>query len=531
MAIDRRIVAGLAALLFAGFLIGGSFAGLASRAVAGWSSALSAFDPYLFRVARFSVYQAILSTVLSVGLAIPVTHALSRHPAFPGRELILRLFAVPLALPPLVAALGILALYGNAGFIRMVPGFGENSGWSGIYGLSGILIAHVFFNLPLSVRLMLGSLSAVPDSQWRLAAQLGMGGWPVFRLIEWPAIRSSLPGIAGLVFMLCITSFAIVLILGGGPRATTLEVAIYQALRFDFDLARAITLAIVQIILTVLAVTFLWRTGAPDYNGTGIIHSGRRYQKPAGIEAVSNTVLILASLIFVAGPLISVVVSGLGSEFVRLVADPAVQRAVLTSLVFGFLSAALAVILSLSLVGARWQASRSRSRTLNHLSGLFDAGASLVLVIPPIVIGAGWFILSGSASRIELMAPVLVITVNAAMAMPFAVRAIRPAHDAAASRHDRLCAQLSITGFDRLRLIDWPVLKPSIAIAMVFAMALSLGDLGVIALFGSDQVQTLPHLILARMASYRTADAAGLALILGLVCFLLMFFAGRPLRS
>ena len=56
---------------------------------------------------------------------------------------------------------------------------------------------------------------------------------------------------------------------------------------------------------------------------------------------------------------------------------------------------------------------------------------------------------------------------------------------------------------------------------------MSLGDLGVIALFGSDSVQTLPYLLLARMGSYRTDDAAGLALLLGLLCLALVFLAER----
>ena len=50
--------------------------------------------------------------------------------------------------------------------------------------------------------------------------------------------------------MLCFTSFTTVLALGGGPKSTTLEVAVYQALRFDFDLATAGGLALVQLILT-----------------------------------------------------------------------------------------------------------------------------------------------------------------------------------------------------------------------------------------------------------------------------------------
>ena len=63
-----------------------------------------------------------------------------------------------------------------------------------------------------------------------------------------------------------------------------------------------------------------------------------------------------------------------------------------------------------------------------------------------------------------------------------------------------------------MRLIDWPVLRRPLLTGFAFAMALSLGDLGVIALFGSDAVQTLPYLLLERMGSYRTDDAAGLAL-------------------
>jgi thiamine transport system permease protein len=120
-----------------------------------------------------------------------------------------------------------------------------------------------------------------------------------------------------------------------------------------------------------------------------------------------------------------------------------------------------------------------------------------------------------------------VVTVNAMMAMPFAIRAVRPAYDAASERHERLCALLGIGGRARYRLIDWPVLRRPLFTGFAFAMALSLGDLGVIALFGSDTVQTLPYLLLARMGSYRTEDAAGLALLLGLLCLALMTLADR----
>jgi thiamine transport system permease protein len=115
------------------------------------------------------------------------------------------------------------------------------------YGLKGILLAHVFFNMPMATRLFLQALENIPGEQRQLAAQLGMRGWSFFRFVEWPWLRRQIP-VAALIFMLCFASFATVLSLGGGPQATTIELAIYQALSYDYDPGRAALLAIVQMV-------------------------------------------------------------------------------------------------------------------------------------------------------------------------------------------------------------------------------------------------------------------------------------------
>ena len=522
-AVDRRQTAGVVALAAIAVLLGGALLGLLAEAASNWSGAMAAFDGYMARVVRFTLWQAVLSTVLSVVPAMLVARALSRHPDFPGRGLILRMFAIPLALPAIVAALGILALYGRAGDFAGV--FSALSGeiWPGAYGLSGILVAHVFFNLPLATRLFVEALDTVPADQWRLASQLGMHAGSSFRFVEWPVMRAAMPGIAGLVFMLCITSFTIVLTLGGGPRATTLEVAIYQALRFDFDPARAVALTVLQILLTAIVVAALAKLGANVTGDANLSVASSRIREATRTETLLNGLVIALALLFVAGPMLATVLAGLDADLGRLAGESTVLRATATSLVLAVLSALLSVCLSLSLVMARRALElerRTGSRSL--LERLADTGAGFVLVVPPIVIGAGWFILLRHTGNVFLLAPVMVVAVNAVMAMPFALRAIRPAYDAASERHERLCALLGIGGRARFRLVDWPVLRRPLFTAFAFAMALSLGDLGVIALFGSDAVQTLPYLLLARMGSYRTEDAAGLALLLGLLCLALM---------
>ncbi|MBX3569420.1 MAG: thiamine/thiamine pyrophosphate ABC transporter permease [Rhizobiaceae bacterium] len=524
MRLDLRLLAGLAALGFLAALVGGAFTGMLYEGADDRSGVLGAFDAYLWRIARFTLWQAALSTLVSVVPAIALARALSRHPAFPGRAIILRLFALPLGLPAIVAALGLLELYGRAGYLAAPLGWIRGDAWPGIYGLSGILVAHAFFNIPLATRLFLESLDTVGNDQWRLASQLGMGAGSSFRFIEWPVMRAALPGIAGLVFMLCITSFTLVLTLGGGPRATTLEVAIYQSLRFDFDPARAVVLTIVQVALTALVLAMLSRLGASAVGEANLtVSSGRPHTAGFG-EAVLNGGLIAAGAAFVVAPLAATLASGLQADLPRLATESGVLRAAATSLALASLSAGLAVMLALALLSGRRAFEAGRP---SLLAAAMEAGAGFVLVVPPIVIGAGWFILLRHSVDVFAVAPVMVVAVNAAMAMPFAMRAIRPAHDASATRHDRLCASLGIAGRARLRLVDWPVLRRPILTAAAFAMALSLGDLGVIALFGSDAVQTLPYLLLQRMGSYRTADAAGIALLLGLLCLALMLIADR----
>ncbi len=518
-------VAGGLALAFLATLAGGALIALALEAGGGGFDAAANFDAYLWRVARFTIWQAVASSLLSVLFAIPIARALYAEARFPGRGLILRLFALPLALPALVAVLGVTSIYGRNGLIAHVSDMLDHPMQPDIYGIAGILIAHIFFNMPLAVRLLLAAYESIPDDYWKLAAQLGMGSRARFRLIEWPVIRRSLPGMIGLVFMLCVTSFTTVLTLGGGPRATTLEVAIYQSLHFDFDPARAVALTFTQLALTLLILLILRLTGRPSEEGFTQTATPRRYGSPRKTERLFNIIVIALGFLYVALPIAGVVVSGLTADLVRLLSERIVWHAIATSLALGFSAALLAVFLSLALVAAR-EASRNA-----RIANIFDTGASLILVMPPIVIGAGWFILLRHFTDPFVMAPLMVITVNAAMAMPFAVRLLRPAWDTAASRHNKLCSQLGIRGFNRLRLIDWPSIRRPCGMAFAFAMALSLGDLGTIALFGSDALVTLPYLLLQRMGSYRTFDAAGLALILGMLCLALMMIADRAAAS
>jgi thiamine transport system permease protein len=504
----------LAALGFLALLTGGALVALGVAALQSPATFNAAFDGYFFKIAGFTLWQALLSTVLSLVPAVFVARALHRHPAFFGRAIILRLMALPLALPALIAALGLLALLGRAGIAAPILTWASGTRWPGIYGLGGIVLAHIFFNMPLASRLFLMALATVPNNHWRLAAQLGFAPLASFRVLEWPAIKSAIPGVALIVFLLCATSFTLVLTLGGGPQATTIEVAIYQALRFDYAPERAVAFALVQLVFAVgLAVFASYFVVADRARTTDI--SPRKLMPPKPLEAIMNLAVITAAAIFIAAPMLAIVARGLQADLLKLVMQNSVIAAIGTSLALAAIASLFCCFIAAALLSAR----------SDTITGLASRGGGILLSISPIIIGAGWFIALQKFINPLHAAPVLIVAVNALMALPFVLRALAPSWTASRARYDRLAASLGLTGLTRFRLVEGLSLRGPIFSALAFAAALSLGDLGVVALFGSDSLHTLPSLLFERLGSYRSDDAAGLAFLLMLLCLSLLRLA------
>ena len=471
----------------------------------GYTNGFSGFDAYLPRVVSFTLKQAFLSTLLSLAIALPAALALARH-EFPGRDALLKLFSVPLALPAIVAILGILGVYGNNGALGgIVP----------VYGLSGILLAHVFFNMPLASRLMLTRLEAVPAESFRLAAQLGFTNADVFRLIEWPQLGPAITGIASLIFLLCTASFAVVLILGGGPQATTLEVAIYQSLRLDFDPARASILSLAQLmtcgILVIIAGQFAREVQVFPRT---LARVKRFHAQSITTKLCDFTAIALATLI-VLPPLINVIATGI----TKIQFDASLLRATLTSLTIGTCSASISLVLGWVLTDT---AAKRRNRTLRAAITLACLAA---LIMPPAVLATGWFVALSPIADVNHYAMLLVIILNSLMALPFVWSPLYPAIIETSQRHDRLCASLGLSGFARWHLIDLPTLRKPLALAFLMAVIVSLGDLSAISLFGSDNLVTLPALIMKQMGHYRMDAAAGTAMVLTAFCFVLITLA------
>lgn len=458
------------------------------------------------RALVFTLKQASLSAALSVLLAIPLARALARR-RFWGRDTLTSLLGAPFLLPVIVAILGVIAVWGRSGWVSdgmQSAGLGQLN----VYGLPGVLIAHVFFNLPLAARLILQGFADLPPERWRVAAQLGVEGKALFRLLEWPAIRASAPGAFALVFLVCATSFAVALSLGGGPRATTLELAIYEAASYDFDLGRAALLAGLQFAVCAFAALLAFAVSAPVASSPGALTVIERWDGRSRAARIGDAAIIVTVCLFLGAPMLAIVLRGVaGLNDLGGPVWAAAGRSLFVAAIATALTLALSLGLGALIVALQTRGSQVAAR-LADLVGLLPIAAS------PFVIGIALVIVLLPVADPFALALPMTALVNAAMATPFALRILIPVIRLAHDEHGRLADSLGLTGATRLRVLYWPRLKQPLGFAAGLAGALAIGDLGVIALFSTPDAPTLP-LLMHLLATSRQIDAAhGAALLL-----------------
>ncbi len=484
---------------------------------------------------KFTVFQAFLSTLISVILGTLLAWSLAHQSSFRGRSLLVALLSSSLVLPTLIVVFGIISILGNNGWInRMLLYFFDYSFGNYVYGLSGILIAHVYLNASFAARSLLHVFESIPKERYKLAKSLNFSAFERFRLVEFPAIKLSLKSISATIFLLCFTSFAIVLTLGGSPAYNTLEVAIYEAVRLDFDIPLALQLALIQLSITLFLVFFSanFKVGTSNIKTSD---SKITWSEPKKLQLLQISIIFCSTSLFVL-PLISVVIDGLGANYERILSDVLFVKSFFTSLFIATISSVLSVVFSLLISDTRRNFNinhRIKSSKLRDTINLLIAfSGNIYLAIPSLILGLGFFLMSLKFQiPIVFWAFLAILCANVLMSLPFALSIIYPPMLKIAQRYDKLAFSLSLSGSKRWLYCEWPYLKSSVAYVFALSFCLSLGDLGVIALFGSNDITTLPWYLYQLMGSYQSRDGAGVALILLILTLTVFIFLPKVFKN
>ena len=465
-------------------------------------------DAYFQHVIMITLKQAALSVLFATLGGCAGALAFHRR-RFIGRELMLIGCFSAMIMPTTVAAIALLKLWGQSGLLAQ-------TGLAGLLpdrlGLWSVILAHSFFNAPLVMRVCLSALEGVSRPQRRQAALLKLSPWQYFVILDRPAMMAVLPSIMGLVFLLCTTSFSLVLMLGGGPAVTTLEVSIYTALRFDFDLPKAAMLSVIQLLLCSMILRLFARTTTHDNRLADITNKPViRADSPLLMMRVLDIVFIAAIFILNIVPLILLIVQ---SDFIAglsLLSTIRFWQAFSNSVSLAIGSAVFATILAIILGFFSHELSLRRAKFLPYF---VELSHSIYLLIPALVLGTSLFILLRSLGNVSAYSYWILLVGNGMLALPFCYRIITPALRRQLAMSDPVCAMLGMKGTARHIFITFPALAKEMGFALGLSAALSFGDLGIITIFGSQSFETLPYILYQFLNRYGADEADLLALIL-----------------
>ncbi|MFW5748814.1 MAG: ABC transporter permease [Chloroflexota bacterium] len=507
----------------------------------------------------FTLWQAALSTLLTLALALPGAYVFTRY-SFRGKGLLLSLSTLPFVLPTVVVAAAFRALLWPNGVI--------NEGLMSLLQLdqpplefqrtvTAILIAHVFFNYAIALRMITGYWANQSIRIEEAARVLGAHGWRLWLYVRLPILRPAITAAGVLVFIFTFTSFGVVLLLGGFEYAT-LEVEIYfQALyRSTSQLPLAAALSLVQIavmFVMMLVYTRLQRRTTVDLQSAQRI--ARSAHTPGERTILGGNLLIMIGLLFT--PLLALIwrsldIGGAGSalrHYLNLIENRPVGRlqvtmadiigvtpleAIVNSLRYALLTTVIAMLLGLLtaylLAGHR----RGQGRLVRWLDPLF----MLPLATSAVTLGFGYLIsmdFDGVRQAINtVLGPagvsirgdwdlrsswILIPAAHTLVAMPFVVRSVLPALRSIAPNITEAASVLGAPPWRNWLLVELPLISRGVIVGATFAFTVSMGEFGASTFVARPDTRTLPLAIEGLLGGAGTSgEAYAMSTILMLVC-------------
>jgi thiamine transport system permease protein len=481
------------------------------------------------RVLLFTFYQATLSTILTLLLGLPSAYLFARYD-FRGKSLLRALTAVPFMLPTVVVAAGFSALLGPRGLIHTLFPL---SSFPFIGTLWAILIAHVFYNTTIIIRVVGNALSSLDPKLEAAGRSLGADSFRVWWNVILPLLRTSVLASSSLVFLFDFASFGVILLLGGSQFAT-LEVEIYLRVLKLPDLSLAALLSVIQLLCTLVISLVYSRVVTRSTVQTAPRSAESNLRKPKTPRErifVISFALLLSSFFLL--PLSALPVRSL----FRLEADRGQRgevqygfttdyytelfvnrrgsvfyvppiRATVNSL--GYATATVFLSLLLGLPAALALAKPTR------LEKILDPLIILPLGSSAVMLGLGFIISFGA----WLTSPLLVPFAHTLVALPFVIRTLQPAIASIPQRLRQAASSLGASPWEVWKNIDLPILRRAALTAGIFAFTISLGEFGATLLISRPEYPTIPVAIerfLSQPGGLNYGQAMAMATILMLL--------------
>jgi thiamine transport system permease protein len=431
-------------------------------------------DPALFHKAlEFTFLQSLLSALASVAIGLIAAPGYSRLGRLqrPVRWLLL----FPSLMSQVLVVLALLLSFKNFPF-----------------GMKGIILGHVFLNGGLCT-IWLGEAWQSLEERWApVNFVLGGSTWQFFRKILLPQMGGVILNTFAVIFSFCLSSFAIPLVFGGGPQASTIEVLIYEQLRVSGDLNSALILGLSQVCIQGLVYFLILRTIAPNISKPTRLLMKLQTRSPLILGPI-------AILLFSAFPILKIIemalpqLKNISTLFALRNFLPSIEN----SLIVGVVLAAIIFILLPILTSEDLKPSFSRMPTLSG-----------------VVIGLSSFIMLnalGSDSRAKFL--LLLLYGHFCVIFLAIKRLAAPKMNSLREQYGKVISQLGASQWAAITKVYLPLERKFFLSAALLAGIWSVGEFSVSRIL-SGEFLTLPVFIEGLLSSYRLELAAGASLLL-----------------
>jgi len=447
-------------------------------------------EPKTLGVVWFTFWQAVISTFITVILAIPGSYLLYRR-SFPGQQIVNALVTVPFVLPSIVVAVGFTVF-------RSVHEFYQSLGITFLAEpVYWIIAAHVFVNYSIAVK-TIGGVWATLDSDTESAAELdGAGRFRTLISVSLPQLRPAIYSAAALVFLFSATSFGIVLVLGGG-QVQTIETAIFFAATQRLDLELAAALVLVQTLITASAFMIGTRLSGGVF-GLEQVFGGAI--KP-NVDRRDLFAILFSSGIWIgllAMPLVLVLfqsfsVSGvfgldnyinLGTRGARDLLNITFVEATGNSVRNMLIAASIAFVLGTFI---SWLLTRTRFKSL-------DLVFLLPLGVSSVVLGFG-FLVAFDAEWFSLRSSWLIVPLaQSLIALPMVIRIVYPALLSIGKEPIEQAQLDGASSIQTWRFVESKLIRGVLLTALGFAAIISIGEFGASTFLANGSQSTIPTLL------------------------------------
>lgn len=211
----------------------------------GWANyATYLTSPSLLEGLRNSLFVAGLTTVITIGIALPFAFALTRT-CMPFKGVLRGVALLKLLTPALLPAIAIRYLLGNNGYLSWI--IGDHS----VFGPIGIVIGLVFYTFPHALLILTAAFGLADARLYEAASSLGASKWRILRTVILPGAKLGIASAVIVVFTLAITDFSVPKVTGGDYNVLATDIYTQIIGRQNFGIGA--TIAIILLMPAVVA--------------------------------------------------------------------------------------------------------------------------------------------------------------------------------------------------------------------------------------------------------------------------------------